>query len=156
DRVPHQRRRPVELRPFARAHHLVAPAGRTGHSRRFARVSELLRAAELRLDDRQSDRLRRLARASDGAHARRTVGNDRRGHQDQHPAAPGIVARRQVHAGWRVHSLPRRTNGEKEGMSFIALRFDTTASEAEAWSDALLDAGALSIDVSDPFAGTDM
>jgi ribosomal protein L11 methyltransferase len=39
--------------------------------------------------------------------------------------------------------------------SFTALRFDVSASEAEAWSDALLDAGALSVDVSDPFAGTD-
>ena len=40
-------------------------------------------------------------------------------------------------------------------MSFVAVRFDLAANEAEAWSDALLDAGALSIDVSDPFAGTD-
>ena len=40
-------------------------------------------------------------------------------------------------------------------MPFIALRFDTTASEAEGWSDALLDAGALSVDVSDPFEGTE-
>jgi ribosomal protein L11 methyltransferase len=39
--------------------------------------------------------------------------------------------------------------------SFTALRFDVSASGAEAWSDALLDAGALSVDVSDPFAGTD-
>jgi ribosomal protein L11 methyltransferase len=40
-------------------------------------------------------------------------------------------------------------------MAFLALRFDASAAEAEAWSDALLDAGALSVDVSDPFAGTD-
>lgn len=40
-------------------------------------------------------------------------------------------------------------------MSYIALRFDTAAAAAEAWSDALLDAGALSVDVSDPGAGTD-
>lgn len=40
-------------------------------------------------------------------------------------------------------------------MSYIALRFDTEAAAAEAWSDALLDAGALSVDVSDPGAGTD-
>ena len=39
-------------------------------------------------------------------------------------------------------------------MSFVALRFDASAAAAEAWSDALLDAGALSIDVSDPRAGT--
>jgi ribosomal protein L11 methyltransferase len=37
---------------------------------------------------------------------------------------------------------------------YRALRFDAPAAEAEAWSDALLDAGALSVDVSDPFAGT--
>jgi ribosomal protein L11 methyltransferase len=39
--------------------------------------------------------------------------------------------------------------------SFTALRFDVSASEAETWSDVLLEAGALSVDVSDPFAGTD-
>jgi len=39
-------------------------------------------------------------------------------------------------------------------MTFIALRFDASAAAAEAWSDALLDAGALSVDVSDPLAGT--
>jgi len=40
-------------------------------------------------------------------------------------------------------------------MPFIALRFDTSAQDTDAWSDALLDAGALSVDVSDPFAGTE-
>ena len=39
-------------------------------------------------------------------------------------------------------------------VSYLALRFDVTAADAEAWSEALLDAGALSVDVSDPFAGT--
>ena len=39
-------------------------------------------------------------------------------------------------------------------MSYVALRFDASATEAEAWSDALLAAGALSVDVSDPAAGT--
>jgi ribosomal protein L11 methyltransferase len=39
-------------------------------------------------------------------------------------------------------------------IAFIALRFDASAPVAEAWSDALLDAGALSVDVSDPLAGT--
>ncbi len=37
---------------------------------------------------------------------------------------------------------------------YTAVRFDAPATQAEAWSDALLDAGALSVDVSDPFAGT--
>jgi ribosomal protein L11 methyltransferase len=40
-------------------------------------------------------------------------------------------------------------------MSYVAVRFDLAAGEADAWSDALLEAGALSVDVSDPFAGTD-
>jgi len=38
---------------------------------------------------------------------------------------------------------------------YLALRFDAPAAEAEAWSDALLDSGAMSVDVSDPFAGTE-
>jgi len=40
-------------------------------------------------------------------------------------------------------------------VSFLAARFDVSAADAEAWSDALLEAGALSVDVSDPFAGTE-
>lgn len=39
-------------------------------------------------------------------------------------------------------------------MSFLSLRFDTDAAGAERWSDALIAAGALSVDVSDPLAGT--
>ena len=39
-------------------------------------------------------------------------------------------------------------------MSYMALRFDAAAAEADAWSDALLAAGALSVDISDPRAGT--
>jgi ribosomal protein L11 methyltransferase len=39
-------------------------------------------------------------------------------------------------------------------MPFRSLRFDTDAARADRWSDALLDAGALSVDVSDPAAGT--
>jgi ribosomal protein L11 methyltransferase len=40
-------------------------------------------------------------------------------------------------------------------VSYVAARFDVPADDAEAWSDALLEAGAASVDVSDPFAGTD-
>jgi ribosomal protein L11 methyltransferase len=40
-------------------------------------------------------------------------------------------------------------------VSYLAVRFDVSASEADTWSDALLEGGALSVDVSDPFAGTD-
>jgi ribosomal protein L11 methyltransferase len=39
-------------------------------------------------------------------------------------------------------------------MPFIALRFDADAEAAERWADALIDAGALSVDVVDPDAGT--
>ncbi|MEO8306360.1 MAG: 50S ribosomal protein L11 methyltransferase [Betaproteobacteria bacterium] len=39
-------------------------------------------------------------------------------------------------------------------MSYVALTFDADAATAEAWADALLDAGALSVDVADPHAGT--
>ena len=44
------------------------------------------------------------------------------------------------------------TDGPSEG--YVALRFDAAAADADAWSDALLEAGALSVDVSDPHAGT--
>lgn len=39
-------------------------------------------------------------------------------------------------------------------MPFLALRFDAEADAAEPWSDALIEAGALSVDVSDSQAGT--
>ncbi len=39
-------------------------------------------------------------------------------------------------------------------MAYVALRFDADAVAAGAWSEALLEAGALSVDVSDPDAGT--
>jgi ribosomal protein L11 methyltransferase len=38
-------------------------------------------------------------------------------------------------------------------MDYTSLRFDVDAQDADAWSDALLDAGALSVDISDPHAG---
>jgi ribosomal protein L11 methyltransferase len=40
-------------------------------------------------------------------------------------------------------------------MSYQVLRFDSGAADADAWSDALLDAGALAVDLSDPHAGGD-
>jgi ribosomal protein L11 methyltransferase len=40
-------------------------------------------------------------------------------------------------------------------MPFVALRFDASAETAERWSDALIEAGALSVDVSDSRVGTD-
>jgi ribosomal protein L11 methyltransferase len=40
-------------------------------------------------------------------------------------------------------------------VSYAALRFDTDAAGADAWSEALLAAGALSVDIADALAGTD-
>jgi ribosomal protein L11 methyltransferase len=40
-------------------------------------------------------------------------------------------------------------------MSYVALRFDVEAPDGDAWSDALLEAGALSVDAADPRAGTE-
>jgi ribosomal protein L11 methyltransferase len=39
-------------------------------------------------------------------------------------------------------------------VSYVTLRFDVDAAHADAWSDALLDAGVLAVDISDPAAGT--
>jgi ribosomal protein L11 methyltransferase len=39
-------------------------------------------------------------------------------------------------------------------MPFITLRFDADAETAERWADALIEAGALSVDLADPAAGT--
>ena len=39
-------------------------------------------------------------------------------------------------------------------LAYVALRFDADAVAADAWSDALLASGALSVDISDPDAGT--
>jgi len=77
DRVPHQRGRRLEVHAVAGPHHHVAPAGRPGCARRLACVHQLLRAAELRLDDRQDHRLRRHARAGHGPHAHIVYGDTR-------------------------------------------------------------------------------
>jgi len=39
-------------------------------------------------------------------------------------------------------------------VAYLALHFDADAADADAWADGLLDAGALSVDVADPRAGT--
>lgn len=49
--------------------------------------------------------------------------------------------------------LPTATH-EPTPVTFIALRFDVDATGADAWSDSLLDAGALSVEAVDPRAGT--
>ena len=84
DRVPHQRREPVHVRALARAHHAVPRGRRPRHPLRLARLRQLLRAAALRLADRQADRLRRHARAGHRAHARGALRDGDRGHPDQH------------------------------------------------------------------------
>jgi len=48
----------------------------------------------------------------------------------------------------------RRPSPAYADVSHVALRFDVIADDADAWSDALLDAGASSVDASDPLAGT--
>ena len=79
-RMPHQRRRPVQIHAVAGPHHRLAYAGRPWYPRRFACVRRLLRAAALRFDDRQSDCIRRHARTGDPPHADRLVGNGGRGY----------------------------------------------------------------------------
>ncbi len=106
-RVPHQRRGPVQVHAVARAHHALARARRAGRARGLARLHQLLRAAQLRLDDRQDHRARRHARAGAGAHAHRAVGDGGRRHPHQHPAAPRTDGGRQVHDGRHQHPLPR-------------------------------------------------
>jgi acetyl-CoA carboxylase biotin carboxylase subunit len=69
---------PYKFTPVAGPHHDVAPAGGPGRARRLACLHQLLRAAELRLDDRQDHRPRRHPRAGAGAHAHRAVGDGRR------------------------------------------------------------------------------
>ena len=49
-------------------------------------------------------------------------------------------------------SYPRSAIPDPSSVPFTALRFDTD--DADAWSDALLAAGALSVEATDPFAGT--
>ncbi len=71
DRMPDQRRRPVQVHAVAGPDHRLAPAGRPRRARRLARLQRLLRSAQLRLDDRQGDLLRRHARAGAGPHANR-------------------------------------------------------------------------------------
>ena len=115
DRVPHQRRGPVQVHALARPDHLLPPARRPGDPGRLARLSRLRRAAELRLDDRQGDRVRRDARSGDPPDADRALGDGRRGHPHQHPPAPGVARRHPFPPRRDEHPLPRaeaRAGGE--------------------------------------------
>ncbi len=95
----------------------VAPAGRPRRARRLACLHQLLRAAELRLDDRQDHLPRRHPRPGAGAHAHRAVGNRGRRHPDQHPAAPRADGGRQVHRRRHRHPLPRRLAGPAQALA---------------------------------------
>jgi acetyl-CoA carboxylase biotin carboxylase subunit len=64
---------PYKFTPSPGPHHDVACAGRPGRAGGFACLHQLLRAAQLRLDDRQDHRARRHARTGAGAHAHRAV-----------------------------------------------------------------------------------
>jgi acetyl-CoA carboxylase biotin carboxylase subunit len=70
------------------------------------RLHQLLRAAQLRLDDRQDHRARRHPRAGPGPHAHGPERDGGRRHPDQHPAAPRADGRRQVReGGTSIHYL---------------------------------------------------
>src|SRR5471032_306689 len=108
DRMPDQRRRSVQVHSVAGTSYVMAYAGRSGHSCRFARVQRLFRAAKLRFDDRQADLLRRNSRAGDQPHAHCFVGDGRGRHLDQHPAASRDDDRCEVRRRRHEHSLPRK------------------------------------------------
>jgi ribosomal protein L11 methyltransferase len=61
-----------------------------------------------------------------------------------------------VHPKGRPKGECRSAQRAANPMTYVALRFDAAAADADAWSDALVDAGALSVDVSDPHAGTSL
>jgi acetyl-CoA carboxylase, biotin carboxylase subunit len=118
DRVPRERRRPVQVHAVAGAHHHLACAGRPGRARRLARVHQLLRAPELRLDDRQDHHPRRHPRAGPGPHAHRAVGDGGRGHPHQHPAAPRADGGPEVRRRRHQHPLPGRLDEPTQTLMF--------------------------------------
>ena len=122
DRVPHQRRGSVQVHALAGPGDDVASAGRPGRARRLACLHQLLRAAELRLDDRQDHRPRRHPRPGAGADAHGALGDGHRGHPDQHPAAPRADGRRQVHRRRHEHPLPRRLARSTQALTARAAR----------------------------------
>jgi acetyl-CoA carboxylase biotin carboxylase subunit len=72
----------------------------------LARVQQLLRAAQLRLDDRQDHRVRRHPRAGHGPHAHGAVGDRGRRHQDQYPLHQELmVDAKFMEGGTNIHYL---------------------------------------------------
>ena len=118
DRVPHQRRGSrIKFTPSPGRITSCHPPGGPGIRVDSHVYARLLRAAALRFDDRQGDRLRRHARAGDRAHAHRALGDGRRGHPDQHPAAPDLMHDARFHRGGTSsitssRSSPRRRKEE--------------------------------------------
>src|SRR3546814_9242669 len=82
-----------DLRGSRNVHALARPdpalprPRRPWRARGFARLRRLSRAAELRLDDRQADRPRRLPRTGHLPHARVADRDGRLRHHDQPPAS---------------------------------------------------------------------
>src|SRR5690349_7498729 len=149
--MPNQRGRSLPLHTLAGAHHGLSPAGRAGHPRGLARLLGLHRPAKLRLAYRESDRLRRLARAGDRAHAHRPLRDGGRGHSDQHPAPPRAPERPALPARRYLDPLPRaearRGDEEKEevAVAWLSITVELEPAQAEALSEALIDAGADSV-----------
>lgn len=54
-------------------------------------------------------------------------------------------------AGSRIPTMEAKVVSDP---AFVAVRFDVEAADGDRWSDALLDAGALSVDAADPAAGS--
>src|SRR5439155_22659047 len=127
---------------------------------RLPRLPWLLHAALLRFPAGQGDRIRPHAGAGPGSDAHRAFGNGRGRYQDQHPVAPGAPHRRRIHPRRYVDPLPRATVESAQeirlntAMAWLVLQLEVQAAAAESWSDALLAAGAIAVDIADARAGT--
>src|SRR5690349_7130525 len=73
-------------------------------------------------------------------------------------ASPSVSRQRRTGVRFDVRqrfALSRHDRAHRrDSMSYVALHFDVSAADGDMWSDALLQAGALSVDATDPRAGT--
>ena len=131
------------------------PPGGLGVRVEDAHLQRLRRAAVLRLDDRQADRRRQLARVRHRAHARCVERGVRRRHQDQHPAAHRHLRRRGLPQGRHRHPLPRAQARDRlmasgavaEAWPEVGVPATPASSDAlEAW---LFEAGAVAVTLHD-------
>src|SRR3546814_266086 len=172
--MPHQRRRRFQIHAQSGAHHQLAYARRARRTHGFTRVCRLYGATQLRLYDRQAHYLWRYTPAGHSADGNRTVGNDRRRRADQYSAASradaGCALCRRRHqyplfgtkagAAALGHTAACYTN---RGMAPVLLMEETMRelvlicleAQAEALSDALIEAGVLSVSVEDADGDTD-